>query len=114
MNMMVQETINRLKALSDPGRLQVMKLLYAAGELCVCRIEEALDLPQPTVSRHLKLLKTAGWLEDRRKGKWVYYRLPEDMDPAWRSILEIVIRESGSAYINKIGSSPKSSLFCNE
>lgn len=46
-NIETRETVNRLKALSDPGRLQVLKLHHAAGELCVCRIEEALDLRSP-------------------------------------------------------------------
>ncbi len=91
-----------------------MKLLHTAGELCVCRIEEALDLPQPTVSRHLKQLKDAGWLVDRRSGKWVYYRLSDDLGAAWRCILDHIIRESGSAHIHKIGSSQETSLFCNE
>lgn len=114
MNIRMRSTIERLKALSDPGRLQVMHLLYTAGELCVCKIEEALDVPQPTVSRHLKQLKSAGWLADRRQGRWVYYRIADDAASTWRSILELIIQEDGTAHLNKIESSPGSSLYCNE
>lgn len=55
-----------------------MALLLASGELCVCEITEALQLPQSTVSRHLSNLKNAGWLDDRREGVWIYYKLRDD------------------------------------
>ena len=69
-----------MKALSDPGRVKALKLLEG-GELCVCRIQEALGLAQPTVSRHLRLLVEAGLVQSRKKGPWVYYRLHESPEP---------------------------------
>lgn len=60
------------KALSDSTRLRVMVLL-AEKELCVCQIEEALNLSQVKVSRHLNVLRHAGMVESRRDGLWVYY-----------------------------------------
>ena len=64
------------KAVADPNRVRIMKLLDW-GELCVCQITAVLDLAPATVSKHLAALKTAGLLQQRREGKWVYYRLAE-------------------------------------
>ncbi len=63
-----------LKALSEPIRLRIMVLL-TRGELCVCDLIEVLNLPQSTISRHVGRLRQAGLVQDRRNGKWVYYRL---------------------------------------
>ncbi len=73
--------VSRLfKALGDETRLRIVALL-SHGELCVCHLEEALGLSQPNVSRHLGILRSAGVVEDRREGNWVYYRLLEQDDP---------------------------------
>lgn len=64
------------KAVADPSRARILKLLED-GELCVCQITAVLDLAPATISRHLAALKTAGLLQQRREGKWVYYRLAE-------------------------------------
>lgn len=63
-----------LQLLAEPNRLRILALL-AHGERCVCDIEAALALPQNLVSHHLKVLKRRGLLQDRRSGRWVYYRL---------------------------------------
>ena len=62
------------KALGDETRLQIIKMLYGK-ELCVCDIIDACDKSQPAISHHLKILKQAGLLEDRREGKWIFYRI---------------------------------------
>ncbi|MDT8442179.1 MAG: metalloregulator ArsR/SmtB family transcription factor [Desulfuromonadales bacterium] len=62
------------KALADETRLRILALLLE-GELCVCEIMAALDLPQSTVSRHLAYLRNSGWVNDRRQGVWMFYRL---------------------------------------
>jgi ArsR family transcriptional regulator len=68
------------KALGDSTRLRIFALLCQA-ELCVCHIESALDLPQPTVSRHLAILRNAGVVEARRQGTWIFYRLARQENP---------------------------------
>ena len=68
------ETVAR--AVADPSRARILKLLED-GELCVCQITAVLDLAPATVSKHLAHLKTAGLLQQRRDGKWIYYRLAE-------------------------------------
>ena len=65
-----------LKALADPVRLRLMSLIasHPGGEACVCDLNEAFDLSQPTISHHLKVLHEAGLLDRDKRGVWVYYR----------------------------------------
>lgn len=64
------------KALGDPHRLAILATLARADdEYCVCDFTAALPLNQPTVSHHLKLLRTAGLVVCERRGTWVYYQL---------------------------------------
>jgi ArsR family transcriptional regulator len=65
-----------LKALADPVRLRLMSLIasHEGGEACVCDLNDAFDLSQPTISQHLKVLHAAGLLEREKRGVWVYYR----------------------------------------
>ncbi|MHB8810504.1 MAG: ArsR/SmtB family transcription factor [Desulfobulbaceae bacterium] len=72
----MEQTINLCKALTEPIRLRILALL-GEGELCVCELVAVLQLPQSTVSRHLAMLKSAGWVTERRQGVWMYYRLAE-------------------------------------
>lgn len=66
-----------LKALSDPVRLRLLSVVasHTGGEACVCDISDGIDLSQPTISHHLKVLRTAGLLDNERRGSWVYYRV---------------------------------------
>lgn len=64
------------KAIADPSRVRIIKLLEG-GQLCVCQITTVLDLAPATISKHLAALKAAGLVQQRRDGKWVYYRLAE-------------------------------------
>ena len=68
------------KALADPTRLRILYCLRH-GELCVCDIMAALDMPQSTISRHLTTLKHAKLVQGRRCGKWMYYKqdTPDNM-----------------------------------
>lgn len=68
--------------LADPIRLRALALIAKHGELCVCEVVAALELPQPKVSRHLAVMRDAGLLRDRRDAQWVLYALAPDM-PAW-------------------------------
>src|SRR5918911_5206418 len=69
------------KALSDPTRVAIVNRLAAADECCVCDLNSAFDLSQPTISHHLRVLREAGLVEASRRGTWAYYRLvPEALD----------------------------------
>ena len=65
-----------LKALAEPVRLRLMSLVasHPGGEACVCDLNDAFDLSQPTISHHLKVLHEAGLLAREKRGVWVYYR----------------------------------------
>src|SRR5687768_8055340 len=63
-----------LKALAEPQRWRIVELL-AAEELCVCHLVDELDVDQPLVSHHLRVLRDAGVVESERFRYWTYYRL---------------------------------------
>jgi ArsR family transcriptional regulator len=76
------ELAGMLKALSDPVRLRLLSVVasHTGGEACVCDISVGIDLTQPTISHHLKVLRIAGLLDSERRGSWVYYRvIPESL-----------------------------------
>jgi ArsR family transcriptional regulator, arsenate/arsenite/antimonite-responsive transcriptional repressor len=68
------------KALSDPARLRLFATVAASesGEACVCDLVDTIDLTQPTVSHHLKVLVDAGLLERERRGSWAFFRVRND------------------------------------
>jgi ArsR family transcriptional regulator len=70
------DIVTIFKALADGTRLRVLKLL-GRGELCVCEIAAALDLEQPRLSFHLRILKQAGLVLVCRQERWILYRLNE-------------------------------------
>jgi ArsR family transcriptional regulator len=74
------ELVVKLKALSDPVRLRLLSVVasHAGGEACVCDLSAGIDLTQPTISHHLKVLRTAGLIVAERRGSWVYYRVIAD------------------------------------
>jgi len=74
------ELVIKLKALSDPVRLRLLSVVasYVGGEVCVCELSAGIDLSQPTISHHLKVLRTAGLVDSERRGSWVYYRVVAD------------------------------------
>lgn len=63
------------KAVADPARLRLLSIIasHAGAEACVCDLTEPLDLSQPTVSHHLKILVDAGLLTRDKRGRWAYY-----------------------------------------
>jgi ArsR family transcriptional regulator, arsenate/arsenite/antimonite-responsive transcriptional repressor len=69
-----------LKALADPVRLRLLSLVasHGDGEACVCDLNDAFDLSQPTISHHLKVLHEVGLLDRTKRGVWVYYSVKPD------------------------------------
>jgi len=71
--------------LAHPVRLAILDILVRrGGEICVCDLEGALPVKQPTVSHHLRLLREAGWIDTVRKGVWAYYFVRQDVVRAVR------------------------------
>ena len=87
MNLALAETKELFGALGDRLRLRLACCLLTVNEgLCVCELVDALDVPQPNASRHLKLMKAAGLVEEDRDGRWVYYRLKDTEHPFFKNI----------------------------
>jgi ArsR family transcriptional regulator, arsenate/arsenite/antimonite-responsive transcriptional repressor len=70
-----------LKALADPVRLRLVSIVASSegGEACVCDLNDAFDLSQPTISHHLKVLHDAGLLDRTKRGVWVYYAVRREV-----------------------------------
>jgi ArsR family transcriptional regulator len=82
----LDESVDLFKALADPVRLRLLNLL-ADGEVCVCHLHEALDLPQSTVSRHLAYLRKRRLVVGRKEGLWVHYRLAKPSGELHRNLI---------------------------
>ncbi|NPC41562.1 helix-turn-helix transcriptional regulator [Nocardioides sp. zg-1230] len=69
------------KALADPVRLRLVSIVAGSegGEACVCDLNDAFDLSQPTISHHLKVLHEAGLLDRTKRGVWVYYAVRREV-----------------------------------
>ncbi|MDY7001334.1 MAG: metalloregulator ArsR/SmtB family transcription factor [Thermodesulfobacteriota bacterium] len=72
----MKEFLKVMKALSDPSRVKIMKMLQQRI-LCVCEMQKALGIAQPTVSKHLKILEEAGLITFSKQGLWVNYSLAD-------------------------------------
>lgn len=71
---MIQELVVICKALSDENRLRILQMLRS-GEKCACKLLEELNITQPTLSHHMKILCDCGLVRGRRKGKWMHYSM---------------------------------------
>jgi len=117
---MLRDYILVSKAVADEVRIRIIKLLEK-NELCVCQIMAVTGLGQSTVSKHLGILKTAGLVECRHKGTWVYYRLAgSNLNRYNTHFLELVSRSLNDdpkirADIEKLKEVVKieSSILCN-
>ena len=101
--------LRSLQAMAEETRFDIVRRL-AAGERCVCELQEEMDAAQSRLSFHLKKLRDAGVLRDRKVGRWVYYRLdPEALDAvaALLGTLGIQAREAPGA-----GWVPEGSTCC--
>ncbi len=70
----MKEFIKVMKALSDPNRVKIVKMLQHKT-MFVCELREALQISQPAVSKHLKLLEEADMVQSKKDGQWVNYHL---------------------------------------
>ena len=76
------EIIAKFKALSDNNRMRIVAALSTHDELCACQITELLQVTGATVSRHLTILSSSGIIENRKSGRWVFFRLKKGGIPA--------------------------------
>ena len=102
--------VTLLRALGEETRLKIVYLL-CQEEMCVCELMEKLHLSQPTVSHHVKILKQAGFLHDRRIAKWTFYSLQKE---SFFKIEDLLSKEILSPVLNsqaRLKDAP--SVYCN-
>ncbi len=104
----IMDQADFFKCLSDSTRLDILKIILARQNVCVCEITEILQLSQPKISRHLALLRNLSILLDERKGQWVYYRLNPDL-PEW---VNAVLNVLNDEVLNKSASNLSISMQC--
>lgn len=80
-----------LSALADPTRLGAMQLVWDGGEHCVCELMDRLNASQSRMSRHMKVLREAGLVLDRRDAQWVRYRRNPALAPAFAAVIDAVL-----------------------
>jgi ArsR family transcriptional regulator len=87
---------NDLTLLGHPVRIQVLDILSRhEGEVCVCDVEAAVPVKQPTVSHHLRILREAGLVRVERKGVWAYYTVNRGAFEALRARMAEGLRRLG-------------------
>lgn len=80
---MEQDFIKMCKALGEPTRMKIVRLL-SFQSMCVCELSEVLDMLQPRISQHMKVLKEAGLVSESKQGYWIYYSLKKvTLDKQW-------------------------------
>jgi ArsR family transcriptional regulator len=89
---MLKTYLKVMKALADGNRVRIIKMLQVR-EMCVCELRAALELAQPSVSKHLRILEEAGLVERRKDGPWVNYRLPDAADSIYAAQMQVMVRQ---------------------
>ena len=80
-----------LTAICDPTRRAALALLWDGSEHCVCELMAWLDASQSRMSRHMKVLREAGLVLDRRDAQWVRYRRNPDLTPEFAAVIDAVL-----------------------
>jgi ArsR family transcriptional regulator len=80
--------LKKVGAINDETRVKILKFILTNGEVCVCDIETSFEIGQSRVSRHLKILKEADFLNLERRGKWAYFSIKENLTTFQISVLE--------------------------
>ena len=80
--------LKTIGALNDDTRLTILRFIDENGAVCVCDIEASFGMIQSRISRHLKILKEAGFLRVERKGRWAYYSIRSPLDAFRQNVLK--------------------------
>jgi DNA-binding transcriptional ArsR family regulator len=95
-----QGAVEASKALSDPGRVRILMALRGR-ELCVCQLIELLGLAPSTVSKHMTVLRQAGFVRSNKKGRWVYYRITDE------HLVNDIVRKAVAWISEAVGRAPE-------
>lgn len=86
--MNTEEAARAFKALGDENRLRIARIVAERGDVCACRLLDELDMTQPTLSHHMKLLRDCGVVKARKEGRWMRYSLNREVAGALATLLE--------------------------
>ena len=89
-------TAEVFKAFCDENRIRILEMLQA-GEKCGCKLLEELNVTQPTLSHHMKILCDAGIVEGRKEGKWTHYKISTDGRNIALKLLEEITNTNGDS-----------------
>ena len=88
----MKELVKVFKAVADPNRIRILKMLQQK-KMCVCELSAVLGITQPSVSRHLSMMRDAGLVSDERDGQWINYELCEEKLNQYAPIIMKHIKE---------------------
>ena len=94
--MLERKTALIFKALCDENRIRILKMLRN-GEKCACKLLEELNVTQPTLSHHMKILCDSGIVTGRKEGKWMHYSISEDGAKAAADLLKELTTVAGGS-----------------
>ncbi|UFH60310.1 ArsR/SmtB family transcription factor [Sulfurovum mangrovi] len=80
--------LQTIGAVNDETRIKLLRFIDEHGPLCVCELEESFEMIQSRISRHLKILKDAGFLRVERQGRWAYYSIRSPLDSFRQNVLK--------------------------
>jgi ArsR family transcriptional regulator, arsenate/arsenite/antimonite-responsive transcriptional repressor len=99
--------IQLLAALADPTRMEILRELAGAPEVCACDFTSCCDVSQPTVSHHLKVLRDAGAVTSERRGNWVFYRIAPNLMERVGAIAQGLAPGGGTIQVSALGARAK-------
>ena len=89
-----------LTALADPTRRAALAIIWSGGEHCVCDLMTALDATQSRVSRHMRILRQAGVVIDRRDAQWVRYRRNPQLPKDFVAVIDAILTAEANTTVN--------------
>ena len=98
--------IQLLAALADPTRLEILRELAGAPEVCACDFTSCCDVSQPTVSHHLRVLRDAGAVTSERRGNWVFYKIAPNLNERLGTIAQGLV-PGGLFQVSPLGARAK-------
>ena len=91
MNLYEKKTAVIFKAFCDENRIRILNLL-STGEKCACKLLEELNITQPTLSHHMKILCDSGIVVGRKEGKWTHYSISDKGVEKAKKYLDVITR----------------------
>ncbi len=95
--------IQLLAALADPTRMEILRELTGAPEVCACDFTDCCSVSQPTISHHLKVLRDAGAVVSERRGSWVFYRIAPNLIERLGGIARTLVPGGAMLQVSALG-----------